>query len=77
MKTNVIISARNSATTTESQIPTTCKLSGKRSGRTRTAITWKSRVLKNDISAEIGPLLSAVKKDEPKIAKPANKNENE
>ena len=34
-------------------------------------------ILKNEISAEVSPSLRAVKKDEPYIAIPENKKENE
>ena len=69
--------ASASAITTESQIPYTSLPVGKTSGSVNTAITWKTSVLKNEIIADIGPLLRAVKKDEPNIANPANKKEKE
>ena len=34
---------------------------------------WKIRVRKNEIAAEIAPLLSAVEKDDAKMLKPASK----
>ena len=52
-------------------------LSPNSNGKIKTAATWKTKVLKNEIIAEIGPLFNAVKKDEPKMANPANKNEKE
>lgn len=36
-------------------------------GSNNTVDIWKTNVLKNEIAAEIGPLFSAVKNDEPKI----------
>ncbi len=65
--------ARSSATIMEIQIPSTSNTSG----RSITAAIWNTSVLKNDISAETSPLLSAVKKDEPNIAIPENRNEND
>lgn len=47
------------------------------SGSISTAAIWNTSVLRNEIAAEIKPLFSAVKNDEPNIEKPANKNENE
>ena len=70
----VTITARASATTIENQIPSTpLKIIGK----IITAATWKTRVLINEMIAEIGPLFRAVKNDEPKIANPENKKEKE
>ena len=60
-----------SATTTENQIP----FSLKNIGKMVTAKTWKSSVLKNEISAETKPLFNAVKKPEPKIFTPKTKKE--
>jgi hypothetical protein len=37
-------------------------------GRSITAAHWKTRVLINDITAEVSPSLRAVKNAEPKIA---------
>ncbi len=45
------------------------------SGRSKTAKTWKNNVLKNEISAEVRPSPRAVKKDELKMANPANRKE--
>ena len=56
--------AINSATTTESQIPSRPISLGNKI----TAAIWKTMVRKKDIIAEIRPLFSAVKKDDPKIA---------
>jgi hypothetical protein len=38
---------------------------------------WNNNVLKNEISADTAPLFRAVKKEEPKIPNPLNKNEAE
>ena len=62
----VIINVAASATVIESQIaflPNTA-------GKMNIARIWKSSVLKNDIAAEIAPLLSAVKNAEPKMLNP-------
>ena len=47
------------------------------SGKISTAADCNTNVLKKEIKAEIGPLLRAVKKDDPKIAKPVKRKENE
>ena len=65
--------AASSATTMDIQIPS----SSNTSGNSITAAIWKTSVLKNDMSAEIRPLLSAVKNDEPKMANPAKRKLNE
>ena len=65
--------AINSATTTESQIPSRPISLGNKI----TAAIWKTMVRKKDIIAETRPLFSAVKKDDPKIANPAKRKENE
>ena len=62
----VTTTAINSATTTESQIPSIFHIKG----IINTAAVWNKSVLKKDISAEVRPSLSAVKKEEPKIAIP-------
>ena len=62
-----------SAATIEIHIP----LILKKTGSISTAEIWNTSVRKNEISAEIRPLLSAVKKEEPKIDIPANRNEKE
>ena len=46
-------------------------------GKTKTAIVWNKRVRKKEMIAEMGPLLRAVKKEEPKMATPENKKEKE
>lgn len=46
-------------------------------GKIKTAAIWHTSVRKNEINAEINPLFSAVKKDEPKIGTPAKRNEKE
>lgn len=73
MNASVTAAAASSAATIDTQIPSMSKISGRRI----TAATCSTKVLKKEISAEVRPSLSAVKKDEPKIAKPANKNEKE
>ena len=50
--------AMNSATIKESQIPSMPKISGK----LKTATTWKTKVLKKEITADVTPSLRAVKK---------------
>ena len=69
----VTTAAINSAATIDIQIPSIPH----RSGKIKTAATWKTRVRKNEIRAEISPFPRAVKKDEPKMAIPANRNEKE
>ena len=73
MNETVTTNASNSATTMEYQMPSISNIIG----RKITAATWKTRVLINDINAEIRPLLRAVKNDEPNIAIPLKTNENE
>ena len=73
MNINATTVASNSATTNESHTPSIPIIKGKK----MTADVWNTRVLKKDMIAEINPLLSAVKKDEPKIAIPVNKKEKE
>ena len=65
--------AISSAITTESHIPSISITKGSKS----TAAIWNTKVRKNDIVAEIRPLFSAVKKDEPKMARPAKRKEKE
>lgn len=62
-----------SAVTMESQIPSVSQ----KSGRIRTAPVWNTSVLIKEIAADTRPLFKAVKKDDPKIANPENKNEKE
>ena len=47
------------------------------SGRISIAAVWKTSVRRKEIIAETPPLLSAVKKDEVKMLKPASRNANE
>ena len=70
---SVTITAIISAATIEIQIPSILQIRGNK----RTAAIWKTSVLKNDIKADVKPSLSAVKNEEPKIAIPAKRNENE
>ena len=62
-----------SAATMENQMPSSCQKSGKIS----TDRHWNTNVLRNEIKAETRPSPSAVKKEEPKMAKPENKKEKE
>ena len=57
-----------SAVTIESQMPRRPRNSGSSS----TASTWNTSVRKKAISADTRPSLSAVKKEQPKMAKPEN-----
>lgn len=65
----VRIRDRPSANTMESHIP----LIPIRKGKHRTHIICRTRVRAKEISADIKPLLSAVKKDEAYILKPARR----
>ena len=67
------IVASISDATIENQIPFMPKIKGKIIIHT----IWKTSVRINEIAADTKPLLSAVKKDEPKNEIPQNKNENE
>lgn len=69
----VRIVARISAESIESQTPSMSK----KIGKIITEPTWKTRVRKNESAAEIAPLPSAVKSDEPKIPKPVKTKESE
>ena len=69
----VTTTAITSATTMESHIPSTLKITGS----SITAEISKTSVRKNEMMAEVSPSERAVKKEEPKMAKPANKNANE
>ena len=73
IKATEITAAINSAATMENQMPSIPQISGK----INTAADCNTSVLRKEIKAEMGPLLRAVKKDEPKMAKPVNRNENE
>ena len=59
--------------TIESHIPSTPI----NKGSTNTNINWNTRVLRTEITAEITPLLSAVKNDVENIPNPENKKQNE
>ena len=61
----------NSATITENQTPSIPE--GNIRGKIMTVEVWKTIVRKNEIIADTPPLLSAVKNDEPKMLKPANR----
>ena len=73
IKITVTAAAENSAITVANQMPSTCKNIGK----IKTAAVSKIKVLKKEIIAETKPSFNAVKKDEPYIARGANKNEKE
>ena len=68
-----IMSAHISATEFDHQIPSTSR----NIGRISTDEVWNISVLKNEITAETIPLLSAVKKDDAKILNPANTKDTE
>ena len=72
-KQTVTTTAATSANTMESQIPVSCQISG----MIKTNATWNTSVRKNEISADVSPSFSAVKKEEPKIGIPQSRNENE
>ena len=65
--------AKTSATVMAYQMPSTSKISGRMS----TEAVWNTSVRRKEIAAEINPFPSAVKNDEAKILKPANKTANE
>ena len=44
------------------------------SGRISSAASWNTSVRKNEIAADTGPLLSAVKNDDAKILNPHSRN---
>ena len=73
IKATEITAAINSAATMENQMPSIPQISGK----INTAADCNTSVLRKEIKAEMGPLLRAVKKDEPKIPIPQNKNDAE
>ena len=79
MKMTVTITAIASAATTDNQIPfiPSPPAASKIKGRVITAMVWNTRVRKNEIMADTGPLLRAVKKDEPKMAIPVKRNAKE
>ena len=68
-----------SAAMTDDQIPfiPLPPAASKIRGITITATVWNTSVRKNEIMAETGPLLRAVKNEEPKMAKPVNRNAKE
>lgn len=71
MKVSVTANESSSATIIENQTPSIPD--GNIRGKIMTVEVWKTIVRKNEIIADIPPLLSAVKKDEPKMLKPANR----
>ena len=73
INTKDAIAAISSATTMDIQIPSTPHTSGK----SKIAAIWKTSVRRKEIAADTGPLFRAVKKPEPKIAKPAKRKEKE
>lgn len=66
IKIKVKTIAHISAMTIEAQMPSTPMIKGK----TITETNWKNNVLKKAINAEINPLLSPVKNDDPNIENP-------
>ena len=73
MYTAVTATASTSATTSDSHIPLVSHIRGS----INIAASWNTNVLKKDMTAEVTPSFSAVKKDEPYMAKPENKKEKE
>ena len=67
------MTAVTSAATEESHMPFTPNIKGS----SMTAADWKTSVRKKEIRAEVKPSPKAVKKDEPNMAKPEKRNENE
>lgn len=65
--------ANTSAATVDSHIPSTPQINGK----VKIAAAWNTKVRRKDMAAEINPLPRAVKKEEPKIAKPEKRKEKE
>ena len=65
-----MVVAKISAAVMAYQMPSTSKISGRMS----TEAVWNTSVRRKEIAAEINPFSSAVKNDEAKILKPANKN---
>lgn len=63
--------AHTSATVIAHQMPSTPK----KTGRSSTEAVWKISVRINEMAAETAPLLSAVKKEEPKMLNPASRKE--
>ena len=61
---------RSSATATDDHIPFMPNIIGSRS----TADNWNTRVRRNDIAADMGPLFNAVKNDEPNMLQPFIRN---
>ena len=73
MNIKLTMVVKNSATTKEIHTPSNPHIKGKIS----MAAICKTKVLKNESSADITPLFNAVKNEEPKIEYPANKKLNE
>ena len=69
----VEISARISAKRLENHTPSICQIKG----RVSISEIWKTTVLRNARIALVAPSLSAVKKEEPYIAKPEQMKVNE
>ena len=65
--------ANSSAAVMENQTPSMSK----KTGRISTAATWKTRVRRKEMAAEIPPLPRAVKKLDPKMPKPAKRKDAE
>ena len=66
-----VVAARISAATIAHQTPFILK----KIGKIIIAAVWKTKILRKEITAEIAPLLRAVKKAEPKIPNPFNRKE--
>ena len=69
----VTATARASAATVESQMPSRPQSNG----RISTARHWNTSVRRKEIRAEVNPSFRAVKKEEPKMAIPENRKEKE
>ena len=70
-KVSEIANANTSAAVMAHQMPSMSNSTG----RTRTQQVWKSSVRRKEISADVSPSFRAVKKEEPKMAKPAKRKE--
>ena len=71
MNNNVVANASISAAGIEYHTPSSLR----NMGRIRTRTSWYTSVLRKDIAADAGPLLSAVKNDEAKMQNPENRKE--
>ena len=71
MNIAVTMVARSSATITDTHTPSRSKIRGSIS----TELIWNTIVRRKEITAEMSPLLSEVKSDEPKILNPQKRYE--